>query len=96
MDPSGFKLDHLEEFGMSNFGNLAIEMDFLKLVMASSPMLKRGGIELNDDITVDQELKILNDPFPRASPSVKFIVKRRDSFSLRKLLLSNRDFINCL
>lgn len=46
-DDPDFKLDHLEELKMSNFSNFAIEMEFVKLVMAKSPVLKKVRIELD-------------------------------------------------
>ena len=79
-DSSGFKLDHLEELEMVAFNNLAIEIKFVKLVFASSPMLKKVRIELNADLLVDEEVRMLRDfvkvSFPRALPSAKLIIER--------------------
>ncbi|GJX82362.1 F-box/FBD/LRR-repeat protein-like protein [Tanacetum coccineum] len=79
-DSSGFKLDHLEELEMVDFNNLAIEINFLKLVFASSPVLKKVRISLNTEVSVDEEVRMLrnfvNVSFPRASPSAKLIIER--------------------
>ncbi|CAH1416822.1 unnamed protein product [Lactuca virosa] len=76
----GMKLDHLEELEINSFHNYAPEMEFVKLVMAKSPMLKKARIKLNSDVSVDKENKILRDllrlTFPRASPAVDIIVER--------------------
>ncbi|KAJ0445079.1 putative FBD domain-containing protein [Helianthus annuus] len=79
-DYSDLKLDHLERLEMKMFNNLPLEMEFVKLIMAMSPVLKKVRIELNDNVSVDEELKMLKDmlllPFPRASPSAKLIFVR--------------------
>ncbi|KAF5762120.1 putative FBD domain-containing protein [Helianthus annuus] len=76
-DYSDLKLDHLETLEMKMFSNLPLEMAFVKLIMAQSPVLKKVRIELSDNVSVDEELKMLKDmlllPFPRASPSAKLI-----------------------
>ncbi|XP_076942269.1 F-box/FBD/LRR-repeat protein At1g13570-like [Bidens hawaiensis] len=69
------KLDHLETLGIGLFSNLPLEKEFVKLIMAKSPMLKKVHLELSNDISADEEPKMLSDmlllPFPRASPSAK-------------------------
>ncbi|CAH1416821.1 unnamed protein product [Lactuca virosa] len=79
-DYLGMKLDHLEELEINSFHNYAPEMEFVKLIMAKSPMLKKARIELNSDVSVDKENKILRDllrlTFPRASLGVDIIVER--------------------
>ena len=79
-DYSDIKLDHLEELEINSFHNYAQEMEFLKLIMAKSPLLKKARIKLNSDVSVDQENKILRDllrlTFPRASLGVDIIVER--------------------
>ncbi|KAJ0439904.1 putative FBD domain-containing protein [Helianthus annuus] len=83
LDPEGYpdlKLDHLEMLEMYNYSNLPLEMEFVKLIMAKSPVLKKVRIELNDNVSVDEELKMLRDlvrlPFPRASHSANLIFVR--------------------
>ncbi|XP_076909020.1 F-box/FBD/LRR-repeat protein At1g13570-like [Bidens hawaiensis] len=55
------KLDHLETLMISFFRSLPFEMEFVKLVMTKSPVLKNVQIELNEDVSVDKELEILRD-----------------------------------
>ncbi|GKD24122.1 F-box/FBD/LRR-repeat protein-like protein [Tanacetum coccineum] len=79
-DFSSFALDHLEFFLMENFANRYCEVDFLKLIMAKSPMLKKARIGLCESVSLEKENELLRDllqlRFPRASPSAKLIVKR--------------------
>ncbi|GKF44505.1 hypothetical protein Tco_0131057, partial [Tanacetum coccineum] len=51
-DYSGFALDHLEFFWMKYFTNEDRQVDFLKLVMAMSPMLKKAQIELYESVSL--------------------------------------------
>lgn len=83
LDPQnypGFNLDHLKEFEIISFGNLAYEMEFVKLVLAKSPMLKKARVELDVNLSVNDELQMFRDliqyPFPRASPTAKLIIER--------------------
>ncbi|CAH1416826.1 unnamed protein product [Lactuca virosa] len=79
-DYLGINLDHLEELEISNFSNYDPEMEFLKLIMAKSPVLKKARIELSKSVSVDKEVKMLRDllrlTFPRASPAVDIIIER--------------------
>ncbi|PWA84552.1 FBD domain, Leucine-rich repeat domain, L domain-like protein [Artemisia annua] len=81
---SGITLDHLKFFEIGNFTNLDIEVEFMKFIIAKSPMLEKARIELSETVTVEEELKILRDfiplPFPLASPSTKFIIGRPKLF----------------
>ncbi|KAL8227664.1 hypothetical protein R6Q57_015248 [Mikania cordata] len=81
LDPenhSDLKLAHLEILEIEMFRNFPFEMEFVKLIMAKSPMLKKVQIQLN--VSVEEEVMMLRDlvllPFPRASPSAKLIIKR--------------------
>ena len=71
-DYTGLKLDHLKEMEITSFNNHDLELDFVKLIMANSPVLKKARVELNYDVSVDEEVKMLRDlmntPFLRASP----------------------------
>ncbi|MFS8028373.1 putative FBD domain-containing protein [Helianthus anomalus] len=60
-DYSNLNLDHLETLEMKMFSNLPLEMAFVKLIMAQSPVLKKVRIELSDNVSVDEELKMLKD-----------------------------------
>ncbi|KAL4586525.1 hypothetical protein LXL04_011161 [Taraxacum kok-saghyz] len=68
-DYSGLNLDHLKEMEIINFHNHALEMEFVKLIMSKSPMLKKAQIELGTSVSVDDEVLMLRDlvhmPFPR-------------------------------
>ncbi|MFS8028388.1 hypothetical protein Hanom_Chr16g01509971 [Helianthus anomalus] len=50
-------------------------MDLVKFIMAKSPMLEKVQIELNPNVAIDEEVKMLRDmlllPFQRASHSAK-------------------------
>ncbi|KAJ0630049.1 putative F-box domain, FBD domain, leucine-rich repeat domain superfamily [Helianthus annuus] len=74
------KLDHLEMLEIQEFSNLPLEMEFVKLIMAKSPVLKKVRIVLRDNVSVDEELEMLRDlillPFPRASPSARLTIVR--------------------
>ncbi|KAL7606990.1 hypothetical protein Lser_V15G15197 [Lactuca serriola] len=78
-DYSGLKLDHLKELEITSFHNYAPEMEFLKLVIAKAHVLEKARIELCTFVSVDKENKMLRDllnlPFPRASPTARFIIE---------------------
>ncbi|GKE34079.1 hypothetical protein Tco_1453401, partial [Tanacetum coccineum] len=84
-DCSGFALDHLELFQMECFTYEDRHVDFLKLIMAKSPMLKKAQIELYESVSLEEENELLRDllqlPFPRASPSAKLIFIRPEPAS---------------
>ncbi|XP_076910632.1 F-box/FBD/LRR-repeat protein At1g13570-like [Bidens hawaiensis] len=76
------KLDRLERLEIQMVKTLpVVTMDFVKLIMAKSPVLKIVRIVLYGAVSVDEEVKMLRDlvllPLPRASPSAKLIVTRR-------------------
>ncbi|KAJ0683275.1 putative F-box domain, FBD domain, leucine-rich repeat domain superfamily [Helianthus annuus] len=77
------KLYHLDMLWINNFSNLPLEIEFVKLIMAKSPVLKKVRIELNGNVSVDEELKMLREmvsnPIPRASPSAKLTIVRPET-----------------
>ncbi|KAJ0439882.1 putative FBD domain-containing protein [Helianthus annuus] len=80
-DYSNLNLDHLEIFEIKKISsNLPLVMDLVKLIMAKSPVLKTVQMELKDNVSVDEEVKMLRDlvlvQVPRASPSAKLIIVR--------------------
>ena len=79
-DYTGLNLDHLEEVEITRFRECGSWMEFLKVVMGRSPMLKRATIELCESVSVDKEVDMLRDlirmPISRASPTANFIIKR--------------------
>lgn len=62
-------LNNLREMEITNFRNKKPEMDFVKLILSKSPMLKRIRIVINDQISGSNEVKMLRDLswIPRAS-----------------------------
>ncbi|CAH1416829.1 unnamed protein product [Lactuca virosa] len=86
-DHSGLNLDHLKEMEITSFCDWGSWMEFVKFVMAKSPVLKKARIELSYHLSVDEELKMLRDllemPFPRASPSAKFTIERRKAIKIK-------------
>ncbi|XP_071740227.1 F-box/LRR-repeat protein 25-like [Rutidosis leptorrhynchoides] len=80
-DDLSLTLDHLEHFEIANSSNIVFLIEFVKLIMGKSHVLKLARIELEDNVCVEEELKICKEmiylPFPRASPSAKLIVERR-------------------
>ncbi|KAL7606992.1 hypothetical protein Lser_V15G15199 [Lactuca serriola] len=80
-DYSGINLDHLKELDITNFHNHGVEMEFVKLIMGKSPVLKKARIELHYRVSVNEEVKMLRGlvhmPLPRPSPAVSFTIERR-------------------
>ena len=64
---------------MINFGNREYELDFVKLILAKSPVLKKLRIFLYNKVNKDEELKIKEILLcsPRASPAVEIIMETR-------------------
>ncbi|GKD54635.1 F-box/FBD/LRR-repeat protein-like protein [Tanacetum coccineum] len=71
-------LEHLKELEVMEFGNRDNELDFVKLILAKSPMLKKVTIFLDEDEEVDkdEEVQILGNLYrsQRASQVVKINV----------------------
>ncbi|MFS8028409.1 putative F-box domain, leucine-rich repeat domain superfamily, F-box-like domain superfamily [Helianthus anomalus] len=60
-DYSNVKLDHLHDMEITNFSNMKPGMDFLKLILAKSSMLKKVRVVINNNISVNDEVKMLRD-----------------------------------
>ncbi|KAL4586524.1 hypothetical protein LXL04_011160 [Taraxacum kok-saghyz] len=79
-DYTCLNLDHLKELEITSFRDHALWMEFVKLIMAKSPVLKKTRIELCTSVSVEEQVKMLQDflysPLPRASPTGKFIMER--------------------
>ncbi|GJU08826.1 F-box/FBD/LRR-repeat protein-like protein [Tanacetum coccineum] len=73
-------LEHLKELEVMKFGNRDNELDFVKLILAKSPVLKKVTIFLDEDEEVDkdEEVQILEILYrsQRASQVVKINVMR--------------------
>ncbi|GJW28158.1 F-box/FBD/LRR-repeat protein-like protein [Tanacetum coccineum] len=85
-DFSTFNFNHLEDFTIPYFSNRPLECEIIKLIMAMSPMLKTACIELGEDVSLREELKILREricmPFLHASPSAITIMGRSEPSSI--------------
>ncbi|CAH1416833.1 unnamed protein product [Lactuca virosa] len=83
---SGLNLDHLKELEITSFHNHGLEMEFVKLIMGKSHVLKKARIELHYRVSVNEEVKMLRGlvhmPFPRASPAAGFTIKRYNEIDL--------------
>ncbi|XP_071736579.1 F-box/FBD/LRR-repeat protein At1g13570-like [Rutidosis leptorrhynchoides] len=86
-DELSLTFDHLKQFEMVSYGYNVLMMEFLKLIMAKSPVLELARIELSDSVSVEDELKICKEmiflPLPRASPLGKLVIERRETYSQR-------------
>ncbi|KAJ0439896.1 putative F-box-like domain superfamily protein [Helianthus annuus] len=60
-DYSNVKLDHLHDLEITNFSNVKPGMDFLKLILAKSSMLKKVRVVINNNISINDEVKMLRD-----------------------------------
>ncbi|GJR82889.1 zinc finger, CCHC-type containing protein [Tanacetum coccineum] len=80
---SSLSLDHLEKFEIRSFRNSPSEIELVKLILSKSHVPKKLIIDLSCNVSVDEEVTMLRDlihaPLPRASPSAKFIVTRRET-----------------
>ncbi|XP_071703543.1 F-box/FBD/LRR-repeat protein At1g13570-like [Rutidosis leptorrhynchoides] len=76
-DYSDISLEHLNELEIRNCRNLKPELEFVKLILAKSPMLKKVTISLNNRVAKDEEMEMLRILFcfPQAS-SVQISVRR--------------------
>ncbi|KAJ0730239.1 putative FBD domain, leucine-rich repeat domain superfamily, F-box-like domain superfamily [Helianthus annuus] len=73
---SDFMLEHLNELEILHFSDALNELDFVKLILAKSPVLKKARILMWDEIDKDEKLRISNILLssPCASPVVKLSV----------------------
>lgn len=78
-DYSNIRLDHLNEIEFGNFTNFKSELEFVKLIRAKAPMLKKVKIFIYSKVDKDEELKLLRILLqsPRTSLEVKISVERR-------------------
>ncbi|KAF5757565.1 putative FBD domain-containing protein [Helianthus annuus] len=76
-DYSYVTLDHLRVIEIYNFSNMKTRMDFVKLILAKSPMLKKVAIYLNEEIVdIHGRVKILEEmiQYPRASAKAEIVI----------------------
>nr|XP_043613823.1 F-box/FBD/LRR-repeat protein At1g13570-like [Erigeron canadensis] len=57
-DYSDMRLEHLKELEIINLYNREIELDFVKLILATSPVLNKVSIFLNHELSMDEKLQI--------------------------------------
>ncbi|XP_071740027.1 F-box/FBD/LRR-repeat protein At1g13570-like [Rutidosis leptorrhynchoides] len=78
LDDSSLTFDHLKHFETAISSDNGFMIEFVKLIIAKSPMLEIARIDVNDYVSVEEELKIckaiINLPFPHASPSLKLFI----------------------
>nr|XP_043639685.1 F-box/FBD/LRR-repeat protein At1g13570-like [Erigeron canadensis] len=79
-DYADVRLEHLNEFQIVDMHNLKHELEFVKLILKKSPMLKKVSIFVDPEVSKDEEMLISRNllHFPRASPLVEVIVGRLD------------------
>ncbi|XP_024988895.1 F-box/FBD/LRR-repeat protein At1g13570-like [Cynara cardunculus var. scolymus] len=77
-DYSNVNLDHLRELEITNMSSVKPELDFVKLILAKSPMLQKVGIVLDNQVAVASEVKMLRDllQFQRASTKAEIVFTR--------------------
>ncbi|KAJ0634235.1 putative F-box domain, FBD domain, F-box-like domain superfamily protein [Helianthus annuus] len=76
-DYSYVTLDHLRVIEIFSFSNMKTGMDFVKLILAKSPMLKKAAIHLNEQVVdIHGRVKILEEmiQYPRASAKAAIVI----------------------
>ncbi|KAI7726297.1 hypothetical protein M8C21_014353 [Ambrosia artemisiifolia] len=75
-DYSHVILGHLRVIEINNFSNMKTGMDFVKLILAKSPMLKKVWIHINERVDIHGRVNILEEmiQYPRASPKAEIKV----------------------
>ncbi|GJT05403.1 hypothetical protein Tco_0839865 [Tanacetum coccineum] len=78
---SNIWLEHLEELDIREFSTVLCVMEFMKLILAKYPVLKKVHLVLESSVTKDKDLEIsrILTSFPRVSPLAEIIVKSRFS-----------------
>nr|GEW58382.1 hypothetical protein [Tanacetum cinerariifolium] len=73
-DYSDVWLEHLKELEIENMIYRETELDFVKFVLAKSPVLKKVRLFLHEEVGKDEHMQTLLDS-PRASLEVQIIVE---------------------
>ncbi|MFS8021655.1 putative F-box domain, FBD domain, F-box-like domain superfamily protein [Helianthus anomalus] len=81
IDQQGYSnviLDHLRVLTISNFASMKTGMDFVKLVLAKSPMLKMVDIVIDKRVDINGEVKMLKElvQYPRVSAKAEIRFER--------------------
>ncbi|MFS8021650.1 putative FBD domain-containing protein [Helianthus anomalus] len=71
-------LAHLRVITITNFTNMKTGLDFVKLVLAKSPMLKMVDIVIDKRVDINSEVKMLKElvRYPRASAKAEIRFER--------------------
>ncbi|KAL8229917.1 hypothetical protein R6Q57_014817 [Mikania cordata] len=71
-------LDHLRALEITNFTRMKTGMDFVKLILAKSPILREVDIVINTQVDVYDEVKMLKELllYPRASTRAEIRIGR--------------------
>ncbi|KVH97501.1 FBD-like protein, partial [Cynara cardunculus var. scolymus] len=90
-DYSNVNLDHLRELEITNMSSVKPELDFVKLILAKSPMLQKVGIVLDNQVAVASEVKMLRDllQFQRASTKAE-IALYVAHYLLKKMVIAHK------
>ncbi|KAI3826416.1 hypothetical protein L1987_00464 [Smallanthus sonchifolius] len=74
---SNMRLEHLNEIEIEFWTKRKFKLDFLKLILAKSPVLKKVKILLRNKVSMDEELQISRIflRYPCVSPVVEIIVE---------------------
>lgn len=77
-DYCNISLENLRELEIRNMSNIRPGMDFVKLILGKSPMLKNVGIVIDSRVTVNDEVKMLREllQYKRASTDAKIVFGR--------------------
>ncbi|KAJ0683292.1 hypothetical protein HanPI659440_Chr16g0656741 [Helianthus annuus] len=70
--------DHLHKITITNFTNMKPLMNFVKLILTNSPMLKLIFIVIDERVAVDDEVEMLKEliQYPRTSARAQIIFER--------------------
>lgn len=74
-DYSDVILDHLCELEITNISHMKPGLDFVKLILAKSPMLKKVGMVIDKQVDISSQVKMLRDllQYQRASTKAEIV-----------------------
>ncbi|KAJ9563629.1 hypothetical protein OSB04_008789 [Centaurea solstitialis] len=77
-DYSNVNLDHLRQLEILNMSNTKPGLDFVKLILAKAPMLKKVRIVVDEEVDTSNEVQMLRDlvQYERASTKAKIVFTR--------------------
>ncbi|KAJ9563628.1 hypothetical protein OSB04_008788 [Centaurea solstitialis] len=77
-DYSNVNLDHLRELEIRNMSNTKPGLDFVKLILAKAPMLKKVGITVDKQVDMSDEVQMLRDLVQYRRASNKAEIERKE------------------